>query len=576
MGPTVPAVAGTAAPLASPGPVTAAPPQAAPVGPPCIQTGAYGLGERFDARGPVERLVGYRAAADGPGQAPVVLLREPSTPPTGNGTLPPWPGLAWEEELRTRCPVLGLPRVLDRFEAGGHRYLVLEAGDGPSFWDVWDDPAYGAFEQFAWLIQLAELLSDLHQLGVILESLRPDQVRIDPFGRVRMDATVVLLPVPLPAEAPVRPTLSTAPELYAGGVADARSDLYCFGALLYALHCGHDLTDLDLRPDGTPVPFAERFPDAHPVLVRLIGKTFCPARAGRFPSGPGDDLSGFEELTDALRQAQRALGQVRLEVAGWSTAGMVRAGNEDALAFVHTVEAREHIVEDYAVVIAADGIGGNAAGEVAALHAVRSLRRSLMSAPPFAALADDPGATSTNPAGSPADARRRVSDALAEANRCVFQAAREAAARHGMGCTAEVVYLGGRQVVVGHVGDSRTYHFHGGQLEQVTQDHTLVSRLVRLGELAPREAETHPRRGELERALGGRADVEPEVYSATLTPGDWVVVCTDGLTRKVPAPQIQDVLERSASAEQAARRLANRANQAGADDNVTVVVVRAC
>lgn len=539
---------------------------------PPLLAGAYRLGARFDERATVERFVGHRVQVGRPSSA-VVLVREPVQDPSTSGSPPGWPSLAWEEDLRARLRCPGLARVTGRFEHDGFRYLVLDSGEGRSLWDAWDDPAYGAFEHYAWLAQLTELLDALHQVGVILESLRPDQVLIDPFGRVLLDATIMPLPVPLPVGAPLRPTLASAPELV-GGQVDARSDLYCFGSLLCALHLGHELTDLDCLPTGDAIPFAERFPDAHPFLVRLIGKTMCRERSGRFPTGPScDDLGGFIELHRNLRQAQRLLARSRLDVAAWSSLGMVRSGNEDALAIVRAVEAREDSIDDLALVIVADGIGGCAAGEVAAVHAVRALRRAMLLGPPFHALTDEPGAQSSIVR---ADPRQRVVEALKEANRHVYRAARQSAARHGMACTAELVYFDGRQMVVGHVGDSRTYHFHQGRLEQLTEDHTLVYRLVQLGQLTPQEAETHPRRGELEQAIGGRAEVEPSIYTATLTPGDWILVCSDGLTQRVKAAEIQDILERAPSAEHAARRLINRANQYGADDNVTAVVVRAC
>jgi protein phosphatase len=144
-----------------------------------------------------------------------------------------------------------------------------------------------------------------------------------------------------------------------------------------------------------------------------------------------------------------------------------------------------------------------------------------------------------------------------------------------MGCTAEAVYLDGRQVIVGHVGDSRTYLFHRGRLVQLTRDHTMVARMVELGRMTAEQAATHPRRGELRQAIGGRAEVRPELSAAALSPGDWVVVCTDGLTGCLRPADIQEVLEQATSADQAARRLVNRANQLGAADNVSVAVVRA-
>src|SRR5207247_11081335 len=136
----------------------------------------------------------------------------------------------------------------------------------------------------------------------------------------------------------------------------------------------------------------------------------------------------------------------------------------------------------------------------------------------------------------------------------------------GMGCTAEVVYGDGRNVVVGHVGDSRTYHLHEGRLIQLTRDQTLVNRLVELGTLTPEEAETHPRRNELQQAVGGQPDVEPGLYHALLKPGDFLIVCSDGLSNHVKNLQFRQFLhgDDAVSAERPARRLASLANIDGA------------
>jgi protein phosphatase len=530
--------------------------------------GVYRLGQRLDERSEVERFAGRRAHG---GESPVVLLREPLGQPETTATTT-WPSAAWELELRQRLRAPAISAVVDQFEEEGFRYLVLDSGPGVALWNAWDDPTHGPFEQYAWLAQLAELLDGLHQVGVIVESLRPDQVLLDAFGRVLLDPTAILLPVPLPAGAPLRPTLASAPELRAG-LADPRSDLYCFGALLYALHLGRELTDVDCTPDGVPLSFAERCPEAHPFLVRLIGKTYCRDRSGRFPTGASvEDIGGFIELHRTLRQCQRLLGRARLEVAAWSSAGMLRSGNEDALAVVHATEAREDVIDDAVLAIVTDGIGGGAAGEVAALEAVRSLRRSLLPAPPFAGRISDPAGGSEGRE----DLRKRVADALREANRQVYSFARRSPDLHGMATTADVCVLDGRHLVVGHVGDSRTYLLHRGRLNQLTRDHTVISRLIQLGEVAAEEGDVHPRRGELEQAIGGRDEVDPSVYTAAIAPGDWVLICTDGLTARVKPANIQDILERAASAELAARRLVNRANRDGADDNVTAVVIRCC
>ena len=146
-----------------------------------------------------------------------------------------------------------------------------------------------------------------------------------------------------------------------------------------------------------------------------------------------------------------------------------------------------------------------------------------------------------------------------------------------MGCTAEAVYIDGRNVVVGHVGDSRTYHLHEGRLIQLTRDQTLVNRLVELGTLIAgggRDASAQQRTAAGHRRPARRR--AGRVPAACSSRGDWVLVCSDGLTNHVSNADLEQMLRGEGySAEMAARRLVNLANLQGATDNATVVVIRA-
>jgi serine/threonine protein phosphatase PrpC len=525
--------------------------------------GSYRLRDRLEVRGDVSRWAGMDETG-----SPVVIISEPSQSSTAV-----WPSLAWEENLRDRAADLGLAGIRERFEDADGAHLVLEFPAGVTLWNVWDDPAFGAPERYGWLSGLADLVRRLHAAGAVLESLRPEQVRVSPLGQVLLDPTVVLLPLPAPREAPIRPSLVSPPELIEGHTPDPRSDLYCIGAVLYALELGHELSELDFRGPGDPIPFLDRFPEAHPFLGRLIGKTLSRSREQRFPAPNAADLTGFDELIATLGEAQRVLGRARLDVAAWTSPGMVRPANEDALAVIHATDLRVGANEEFAIVLAADGMGGSAAGEVAAALTIQTLRRHLLIESPLRRLVEEP--ESFGPGIEREAIRRLLADALEEANGRVYNASRATSGQRGMGCTAEAVYLDGRQVVVGHVGDSRTYLLHRGRLVQMTRDHTMVGRMVELGRLTVDQAAAHPRRNELRQAIGCRPDVRPDLSSSALSAGDWVVVCTDGLTGCVRSAEIQQILEQSTSAEAAARRLINRANQLGATDNVSVVVVRA-
>ncbi len=504
---------------------------------------------------------------------------------------PLWPSISWEQNLIMGLGLPALPAIVDQFTEEPYEYLVEEVPQGRTLWEAWDDPAATAATRFGWLAQIAEALHQIHLTKHLLECLRPDLIVITDAGQARLTDLGDLLPLPLPENAPVRGTLYTAPELLAvRAQVDARAALYSFGGLLYALHVGRELSETDFDRPGQPKPFIPRFPDIHPAFGRLLTKTFRREVEARFPSDEAarEDATGMTELIRTLRVLQRTLDNVRLEIASWTTTGIVRTGNEDAFALLHSVESRQDDLGESALILLCDGMGGYEAGEVAAALTIQALRKNLLAQPVFAALAGqspfptDPLAATTRPEGHTGPAldveacKQLLKAALKDANKQVFTASRAPGTkRRGMGCTAEAVYIDGRNVVVGHVGDSRTYHLHEGQLIQLTRDQTLVNRLVELGTLTPEEAETHPRRNELQQAIGGQPDVEPGVYSGKLAPGDWVVVCSDGVTNHVTFSLLKEMLQSEAnSAEMAARRLVNLTNIEGATDNATVVVVR--
>jgi protein phosphatase len=592
----------------------------APSGSPGALNNRYELGQQIGVRGSIERFRG----TDRETGAAVVILRgpqaeavpeltldevteeaEPEPVPdamdTGDEIMPSfdfpdpsatapdaqavsgaavtaWPSVAWERDLLMQAQHPALPKILDTFTEGGCDYLVEEVPTGEVLWNAWDDPSATAAKRFGLLKQVAEALQALHQADAILEGLRPDIVTVTDDGRAVISDLSDLLPLPLPANTPLRATHYTAPELIlTPEKADARADLYSFGGMLYALHVGRELTEMDFERSGSPKPFMPRFPDCHPLFCRLVCKTFCRVPEGRFPSDEAskEDATGFTELIKTLEVCGRTFDLVRLEISAWTTTGMVRTGNEDAFAFLHSVEGRQDDVGEYAILLLADGMGGYEAGEVAAALSLQEMRKYVLQQPIFSALAGQPAELPV-PKRELQDLKQHMLEALKAANRFVFTHSRTPGkGKRGMGCTSEAVYVDGRCVVVGHVGDSRTYHLHQGQMVQLTRDQTLVNRLVELGQITAEEAEGHPRRSELQQAIGGQPDCVPGLYTGELKVGDWVVVCSDGLSNHVTSAELTEMLQSVSSAEQAARQLINLVNLKGATDNATVVVVRA-
>lgn len=499
--------------------------------------------------------------------------------PTASTGASNWPSVSWEKNLLEKARHPSLPALLDSFTENNYEFLIEEAPQGRSLWDAWDEPEADANVRYGWLMQIAEAMHKLQQAGGLVEAIRPDLIVVSPEGRARIADLSELLPLPVPGHAPIKATLYTAPELILNPhQADARAGLYSFGAMLYALeYLHHALEEKDFERQFAPKQITDRFPDVHPLFFRLISKTFVRDLNTRFPTDEAvkTDPSGFAELIKSLDVCRRNFDNVRLDVAAWTTTGMVRTGNEDAFAVLHGVEARQDDLWEYSMVLLCDGMGGYEAGEVAAAMAIHEMRKFLLNQPMFAALAGK------EPPAGPIDLKAyqdTILQALRHANKEVYTAARTPGkGRRGMGCTAECVYVDPRLVIVGHVGDSRTYHLSQGRLVQLTRDQTLVNRLVELGQLTPEEAEDHPRKNELQQAIGGQPDVSPHVYTARLRRGDWVLVCSDGLSNHIPNADLEKMLTREAfdSADMAARRLLNLVNLRGATDNATIVVIRA-
>jgi serine/threonine protein phosphatase PrpC len=210
----------------------------------------------------------------------------------------------------------------------------------------------------------------------------------------------------------------------------------------------------------------------------------------------------------------------------------------------------DYVVEPPLFAIA-DGMGGAQAGELASSLAAGAVR-------------EDEGA-----AGS---GERRVTELIQEANRRVYQRSSQDAAASGMGTTMTVALVGDGNVVFGHVGDSRAYLIRDGKLEQLTEDHSLVAELVRSGKLSPEEAETHPQRSVITRALGTDPDVDVDTFSIETLPGDLFMLCSDGLTSMVEDEVILQTVEKNRDNLQAtAKALIRAANKGGGEDNITVV-----
>lgn len=237
---------------------------------------------------------------------------------------------------------------------------------------------------------------------------------------------------------------------------------------------------------------------------------------------------------------------------------MLRIAEEAAR--TDTGRQRQHNEDSYfarsPVFAVADGMGGARAGEVASRLAAETFE------PRFDELQE---------ARRPEEALR---DLATDANRRIYELAQADEKTSGMGTTLTAAYVGDRSVSIAHVGDSRAYLYRNGKLKRLTRDHSLVEELRRQGRLTEEEAEDHPQRSIITRALGPEPEVDIDTHTHRARDGDVFLLCSDGLTTMVSEERLAEVLAESKSLDVAARALVKEANAAGGKDNITVIAFR--
>jgi serine/threonine protein phosphatase PrpC len=252
-------------------------------------------------------------------------------------------------------------------------------------------------------------------------------------------------------------------------------------------------------------------------------------------------------VTPSLRSSTspvRAPRPPRVEAFGLSHPGLIRLTNEDA--FI--------VVPDVGLFAVCDGLGGNAAGEVASRMAVDTLLAALKNA------------------HWPVPAH--LVSAVEHANARVYAAACADPSRSGMATTLTALLVLGETIALAHVGDSRAYRLRARHLEQLTDDHLLVNELLRAGVMTEHEAATSEKRNMITRAVGAEENVEVDARLLAAEPGDTLMLASDGLHGVVSHEDIVAILRGEHDLTRAAVQLIERANDRGGPDNTTVVLVR--
>ena len=252
-----------------------------------------------------------------------------------------------------------------------------------------------------------------------------------------------------------------------------------------------------------------------------------------------------------------------VEVAGKTDVGCVRANNEDNFGY----DSR------YGIFVVCDGMGGQAAGEVASKMGVDILLdyfRNEIS--PVDTHAGNGIFKLSGPAGS--HSAKSLANAIQLANRTIFQAGQAQQARQGMGSTIVAALVRGNSLAIAHVGDSRIYLVRQGAIQQLTQDHSLVMEQVRLGYITLEQAQKSEMQNIILRALGTEEAVEADIEDLVAMPGDLLLMASDGLTRHVQDDEILEIVHTREDLEHACNDLVQKAKDRGGDDNITCLLVR--
>jgi PPM family protein phosphatase len=403
--------------------------------------------------------------------------------------------------------------------------------------------------------------------------------------------------------APVSPPLEEIQALYIGrGLAHLLSGLHAAGLALGPIAVSDvELTAAELprlrdapglrriapadptRSGGASEPVAE---DLRVLASLLESLTSTPRTTRKLTEEQATEIIEMPGLGDVLRElrtgsiADAGVLANRLDdliaertepaplwtrIGAASHAGMVRELDEDSLLTLDLRTVQNSNGRSWGLFIVADGMGGHAAGEVASGLAIRGATEVVLSA----------YLTPTLDANTPYDEdelKEVVRKAILQGNQYVLNEAR--ARGNDMGTTITMALVAGDRAVIGNVGDSRTYIYREGKLRRISKDHSLVMRLVELGQITEEDVYTHPQRNAVLRSLGDKPEVEIDLFTERLRPGDALFLCCDGQWEMTHDSQMAEIIAANDDPQAACAALIAAGNAAGGDDNITSVLVK--
>lgn len=471
------------------------------------------------------------------------------------------------EEAAPAFERFGLFKPIEQAIEGDQSYVVLEHIRGQVFAHL---DQLNEKEARELGLQLCSIAERFHRNGWVYNEFEPYGIVLDEdkharligFDRARQAGTLV-------EHAPIYPSRGfTAPELFLpDSMYDSRSDIYSIGALLQFLLSGESG---GIGESQGLYPVATVFPRFERLLARALAEE------------PGDRFQTIADLRDALTDLNLP---VVLQSGHFTDVGLVRELNEDSVLALNITQYYESVQTQIGLYIVSDGMGGEAAGEVASRVTVRAVAEwvtdKLISASlkstheeKIAAPTQTGGLRLAVANGHEMATTEMLKLAVIAANREVIAYAAANPQERGLGATVTVAMVVGEVLTIAHVGDSRCYLLTGDQLAQLTEDHSLVQKMVNTGNLTLSEARNHPYRNVIYRSIGSDEQLDIDIVRRRLKSGDTLMLCSDGLNGMLGDDQIRDILLVNADPNNAAKELVVAANAAGGVDNTSVIVVR--
>jgi serine/threonine protein phosphatase PrpC len=463
-------------------------------------------------------------------------------------------------------------RALEGFAQDGRVYLVYNDEQLKPFAPHGGGAKIPEHEALNAAIQICQAVSYLHSRGMRVNDICPASLAYGANSRVRLTSLdYISNDIELQAD-PILNDGYTAPEIYRARRVDKRADVFSIGCVLYTCLTGERIECESWREEAGPV----RFYPPHvvsPAVEKTLRKALAFASADRWAS------------TDQFKAELLKLN-AHLEIrSGCITdVGIVREHNEDSVMALEFAQDSQVSPARHYLYVVSDGMGGAEAGETASAIAVESIRYYVEAGVSSGRVSVIPQSEldAGQPTGAPAAAgtastEELLKTALEQANRDIVQYQAGHAEARGMGATAVSALVSPPDAVVAWVGDSRAYLWEDGQLRQLTKDHSLVQRLVEIGQITAEEARHHEHKNVITRSLGARANgpAGAESVKIRLKRGDRLMLCSDGLMAHVEDSAIAEVLSRQNDPVEASRELVVAANAGGGTDNISVIVIDA-